>query len=269
MKRTWKTWALAAGIPLALAAQSPQTTPGQQSTTGAASTQSSASGQTQASAGVGQNSWSGVLMDATCAAVTSGAGSGSGVTSYSGSQSGSATASTGATGTRPTGEGTTSTASAGQTSQGARDQGASSTTSTSSPTTTGTGTTAAAGTTGQSGQAGHSGAASGDTSGQRSRSSADSASFSTVREKYRDCMVKPTTTSFAIHSDGRVILLDEASNQTLRQKVAAGEFKPSGTGGTAATPGSTAGSAGSNDWMSVTVNGSMQGDRLSVSSVSR
>jgi hypothetical protein len=79
-----------------------------------------------------------------------------------------------------------------------------------------------------------------------------------VREKYRACMVKPTSTSFALHSDGRLVVLDEAGNQLVRQQLALEEFRSAMTD-----------AGGNAKWMSVTVDGSMQGDRMSVTSVKK
>jgi hypothetical protein len=96
--------------------------------------------------------------------------------------------------------------------------------------------------------------------GERSRTAdpTTSSSFTTVREKYRDCMVKPTTTSFAIHSDGRLIMLDDAANRLMGQQLASDQFRSRMTD-----------AAGNAKWMSVTVDGSMQGDRMSVTSVKK
>jgi hypothetical protein len=99
-------------------------------------------------------------------------------------------------------------------------------------------------------------------SGERSRTAtadpATSASFTTVREKYRDCMVKPTTTSFAIHSDGRLIVLDEPGNEVVRQQMTSEQFRSRITD-----------AGGNSKWTSVTLNGSMKGERLNVTSVQK
>jgi hypothetical protein len=84
----------------------------------------------------------------------------------------------------------------------------------------------------------------------------DSSSFTTVREKYRDCMVKPTTASFAIHSDGRLIMLDDADHEVIRQQLASDEFRDRMTD-----------AAGNPKWTSVTLSGSMHGGRFRVTSV--
>jgi hypothetical protein len=71
-------------------------------------------------------------------------------------------------------------------------------------------------------------------------------------------MVKPSTASFAIHSEGRLLVLDDASNQMLRQQIGSDKFRNVFTD-----------ASGTAKWGTVTLNGSMQGDQLSVSSVSR
>jgi hypothetical protein len=98
--------------------------------------------------------------------------------------------------------------------------------------------------------------------GQRSRTTdvepADSSSFTTVREKYKDCMVKPSSTKFAIHSAGKLIVIDEASNQVVKQALSGDQFQ-----------GDLTDASGKPQWMSVTLSGPMQGDRLKVTSVSK
>jgi hypothetical protein len=71
-------------------------------------------------------------------------------------------------------------------------------------------------------------------------------------------MVKPASSAFAIHSDGKLIVLDEASNQIVRQQISSDQFK-----------GDLTDASGNPKWMSVKLSGSMQGDRLSVTSVSK
>ena len=240
------------------------TTGGQTPTTG---TQTTTIGSTNAG---GQQSYAGVLMDASCAVIASNTragtpGSSTGVNTYSGSTS--TTAATGATGTGTTGEGnttitgtsrTTDVAAARSTTEAGAQTQRDTASTTAGRTTAGTPTagTTTPGTTTAGTTAGAAG-----TTGERSRTGSDpatSASFTTVREKYRDCMVKPTTTSFAIHSDGRLIVLDESANQMVRQQVTSDQFRSAMTD-----------ASGNPKWMSVTLNGSMQGDRLSVTSVQR
>jgi hypothetical protein len=83
--------------------------------------------------------------------------------------------------------------------------------------------------------------------GERSRSAHTNpdVQWATVREKYKDCKVSPTTTSFAIMSNGQLYMLDGASD-ALKQRTSSN------------TP---------TDWHSVTVVGNMTGDRITVTSV--
>jgi len=67
----------------------------------------------------------------------------------------------------------------------------------------------------------------------------------TVREKYKDCKVTPSTTSFAIMSDGQLYMIDDAGG-SVRQRMSSG--------------------AGS-DFRTVTVMGTMNGDRLAITSI--
>jgi hypothetical protein len=53
-------------------------------------------------------------------------------------------------------------------------------------------------------------------------------------------------------------MLDDASNQLMRQQLASDQFRSAMTD-----------AAGNAKWMSVTVDGSMQGDRMSVTSVKK
>jgi hypothetical protein len=69
--------------------------------------------------------------------------------------------------------------------------------------------------------------------------------WTTVREKYKDCKVSPTTTSFAIMSNGQLYMLDGASD-ALKQRTSSN------------TP---------SDWHRITVVGNMTGDRITVTSV--
>jgi hypothetical protein len=100
--------------------------------------------------------------------------------------------------------------------------------------------------------------------GQRSRSADTSTALSTdttsagpgwttAREKYKDCKVTSTTSSFALMSNGRIYMIDD-TNGALRQKVSA-----------PAT--AEVSDAPSRDWHSVSVTGNIEGDRIRVSSV--
>jgi hypothetical protein len=79
----------------------------------------------------------------------------------------------------------------------------------------------------------------------------------TVREKYRNCMATPTTSAFAIHSNGQVMVLDDASNAVVREQLASNPDLKSGM----------ADASGSPKFMSVTVNGSTTGNQLTVVSI--
>ena len=72
-------------------------------------------------------------------------------------------------------------------------------------------------------------------------------------DAYRECMVKPTTTEFAIHSNGRVYVVDATGNSIIRDHM---------RGQSAA-----AGTSGDTGWTTVTVMGSAKGDTLLVTSI--
>jgi hypothetical protein len=90
--------------------------------------------------------------------------------------------------------------------------------------------------------------------GERNRSAAGAeatgagSQWTTVREKYRECMVTPSTSSFALMSNGQLYLIDDSSG-ALRQR----------------TSSNTAGAA--NDFRTITVMGTPKGGRLSITSV--
>lgn len=93
--------------------------------------------------------------------------------------------------------------------------------------------------------------------GTRERSR--SGEYTTVREKYRDCMVKSSTTRFALHTEGELYMLDEASNNMIMEQMRNEAFRASMTD-----------SSGDPKWISVTVTGKPAGgDMLSLSSVRR
>jgi hypothetical protein len=84
------------------------------------------------------------------------------------------------------------------------------------------------------------------------------AKFVTVREKYAQCKVSNRTEGFALHSDGRVLFLDAASNERVRKWVES--YLPEANKPTEQT--------NAQGWFSVTVQGRMQGERLSAAKVS-
>jgi len=83
--------------------------------------------------------------------------------------------------------------------------------------------------------------------GERNRSSHTNPDvhWMAAREKYKDCQVTPTTSSFAIMSNGQVYMIDDAAG-SLRQRMSTNAGK---------------------DWHTVTIMGNMNGDRISVSSI--
>jgi hypothetical protein len=94
--------------------------------------------------------------------------------------------------------------------------------------------------------------------GERSRtgSAMSGTTLTTVREKYSQCVVTPSTTSFAIHTDGQLYVLDQASNDMVRQQMSNEAFRASMSDGGSGPK-----------FMTVTVVGTPSGDRLSITSV--
>jgi hypothetical protein len=70
----------------------------------------------------------------------------------------------------------------------------------------------------------------------------------TVREKYKDCKVTASTTKFAVYSNGSLTMLDDSSNTMVKDKLVSNPR------------------VGNSEWMSVTMQGSMEGNQLKVSS---
>jgi peptidoglycan DL-endopeptidase CwlO len=85
--------------------------------------------------------------------------------------------------------------------------------------------------------------------GDRSRS-ADTAQagadLTTVREKYKDCKVTPTTSSFALMSEGKLYMIDDSTGSIRERMNSAGTAR---------------------EWQSLTITGTMSGDRINASSV--
>lgn len=79
---------------------------------------------------------------------------------------------------------------------------------------------------------------------------------STVREAYKDCLVKPETAAFAIHTDGKVYVLDTAGNEMVAEQMRNEAFRAS-----------MSDPAGKTKWMTVTVVGTTSGDTLTIRSV--
>jgi hypothetical protein len=65
---------------------------------------------------------------------------------------------------------------------------------------------------------------------------------------YTACRVTPATTSFALHSNGRVVMLDSSSNDRIRQQLQSSWFNNT---------------ANTSRDLNVSIAGSMQGDNLS------
>ena len=93
------------------------------------------------------------------------------------------------------------------------------------------------------------------TSGDRNRS-ADSTMPSTVRDKYKDCMATATTSAFAIYSNGNLYVLDSTGNDMVRQQMAGEAFRAAMTD-----------AAGTPKWMTVTVQGTPNGESLAITSI--
>jgi hypothetical protein len=74
--------------------------------------------------------------------------------------------------------------------------------------------------------------------------------WTSVREKYKDCKVTPSTSSFAMMSNGQLYMVDDTAG-ALRQRMSA----------------NTSTAATSSDFQTVTLMGTPQGDRISVTSV--
>lgn len=227
--------ALAATLATVAFAQAPQTTERQ---TTSPQTETSAS----APANAGQT-YKGVLMDASCQAIQSRS------TATTSSVSRSRTASDASTANMPR-----STASAAEAGKAATSATTTATTGVATDqsgqaTATNRTTTIAGGTEKSAGPSvtTYNGTSSSSATGERSRSNHTNPDvhWTTAREKYKDCKVSPTTTSFAIMSDGQLFLLDGAGD-ALKQR----------TSSNTAT-----------EWHTVNVTGNVTGDRITVTSV--
>jgi hypothetical protein len=81
----------------------------------------------------------------------------------------------------------------------------------------------------------------------------------TIQERYRGCHVTPSTMAFAIHSNGKLYVMDDASNAMVRQRLTDDvSLRIAGTD-----------PIGTPKWMSVTVTGTPQGEQLHVTSIGR
>ncbi|MBC8165579.1 MAG: hypothetical protein H7Y20_06880 [Bryobacteraceae bacterium] len=80
--------------------------------------------------------------------------------------------------------------------------------------------------------------------------------YQTVREKYKECVVKSSTAAFAIHSEGKLYILDSSGNQMIGEQMRNEAFRAS-----------MSDSSGTEKFMSVTVVGVPSGESLSINSV--
>ena len=276
MKNTLLALSVLTGISVALDAQStsdqqvPSTAGQQQSEVLPKPGQTAAPPQASSTVQLGQQSWPGVLLDASCPAIAptrSGTSpSATGVTIYTGSSSQPSSATTaGAAGTptptedkAPLSRNTTATdvsparSTTEAAAQATRDERPTSAT----PVPPSTTETKAAGANGVSP------AGSPATTGERSRTVHTDATttswFTAVKDKYRDCMAKSTTTAFAVQTEQGLMVLDEAGNLAVRQAMLSDDFRTGLTDG-----------SGNPRWMSVTVNGSVRAGKLTVTTVGR
>jgi hypothetical protein len=77
-------------------------------------------------------------------------------------------------------------------------------------------------------------------------------------DKYESCKATAETTAFALHTDGRLHLLDENGNEVVRQHIRNDSFRAS-----------LADEAGTPRWVTVMVEARAAGDRLTITSMRR
>lgn len=87
--------------------------------------------------------------------------------------------------------------------------------------------------------------------GTRSRSADDG-------DKFEPCKATAETTDFAIHTDGKLHLLDENGNDVVRQQIRNDSFRAT-----------LADESGTPRWVTVMVEGRPVGDRLTITSLRR
>lgn len=87
--------------------------------------------------------------------------------------------------------------------------------------------------------------------GTRSRTADDG-------DKYEACKVTAETTDFALHTDGRLHVLDEQGNEVVRQQIRNESFRAS-----------LADESGAARWVTVMVEARTAGDKLTVTSLRR
>ena len=77
-------------------------------------------------------------------------------------------------------------------------------------------------------------------------------------DKYESCKATAETTEFALHTDGRLHLLDENGNEVVRQHIRNDSFRAS-----------LADEAGTPRWVTVMVEARTAGDKLTITSLRR
>jgi hypothetical protein len=77
-------------------------------------------------------------------------------------------------------------------------------------------------------------------------------------DKFENCKATANTTDFAIHTDGKLFVLDEGGNEVVRQQVRNESFRASMVDDT-----------GAPRWLTVTVEGRPTGERLTIVSLRR
>ena len=93
--------------------------------------------------------------------------------------------------------------------------------------------------------------------GERARAASSSADESMVREKYGECLVTPSTTSFAMHAGGQLYVMDRASNAMIQEQMRNEAFRAS-----------MSNARGDSRWSTVTVQGTPTSDNtLTIRSV--
>jgi hypothetical protein len=92
--------------------------------------------------------------------------------------------------------------------------------------------------------------------GTRGRTAA--AKHSDDSDRYEKCKATPSTTEFAIHTDGQLFVLDQDGNDVVRQQMRNDSFRSS-----------LSDESGAARWLTVMVEGRRNGDRLTLSSLRR
>lgn len=75
--------------------------------------------------------------------------------------------------------------------------------------------------------------------------------------RYQMCQVTPSTTSYALFSNGKVVMLDDAGNKYIKEQMLSNDALKNGIISATGTP----------QWMTVTVVGPAVGDQMSVTSI--